>query len=82
MTAPTYSTPRYKAAGVLVRVQADGMFKTRAHRLLDALRARWSHRQGGYILPETKAAKFARLYAAGYDAGYLCRDITPPKGQQ
>ena len=78
----TASMPRYRAVGVVIRPEQDGIYKTRAARLLDALKGRWSHRQRGYVVSETKAVKFARLYAAGYDATIISRELIAPEKKE
>jgi len=75
-----YSIAPYRYARNSIRVvcpSRDG-WKTRAARLAEGLRGRWSHRAGGYIMTPTKAAKFERLYADGWDASYIGGELEPP----
>lgn len=64
----------------LTRENSDG-FKGVAHRLLDALNARWS-RQSGYVLSPTRATQWRALFVAGWDAEFDFRGAyghrTPP----
>lgn len=44
-------------------------FKTRAHRLSEALGAKWSRRYKGYLMADDSIAQmFVDLYHEGYDA--------------
>lgn len=45
----------------------DG-YKGRASYLAEALGGRWVHRSGGYVISPAGAAKFEKLFAAGFDA--------------
>lgn len=53
-----------------VHCVSDGSgYKNRAQRLIgDGLKGRWSGREKAYICSPTKAAKFEKLYAEGWDA--------------
>lgn len=44
---------------------ADPRYKDAGEKLLDALRAKWTHRHG-YTLPASRAAMFEVLYKAGF----------------
>jgi hypothetical protein len=75
----TITNARYARKCVAVRPTASGDgFKTRAHRLCDHLRARWSNREHAYIMAVTKREKFERLYAEGYDASNWSRELIEP----
>jgi hypothetical protein len=51
----------------------DG-WKSRAARLCEALNAYYSHRLQ-YVLSPGKFAKFEELYAAGWDANFISREL-------
>jgi hypothetical protein len=53
-------------------------FKGRASRLCDHLRGRWTHRDGGYIMSPTKAARFEKLYAEGWSAHSFSGELYKP----
>ena len=55
----------------------DGL-KTRAARLVEGLRGRYSGRERAYIVSPTKAAKFERLYAEGWDANSFSGELRAP----
>jgi hypothetical protein len=75
----TITTARYARNSVAIRPVSNGTgFKTRAHRLCDHLRARWSNRENAYITSPTKAARFEQLYAEGYDASNWSRELIAP----
>lgn len=63
------SQARYAKGQVIVRLDRDetGM-KNRQGRLAEALRGRWTGREGGYIMSAAKARKFERYVAEGKDA--------------
>lgn len=57
-----------KTPAVVVRPVSDGSgYKTRAARLCDCLKGRWSHAQGGYVMSACKAKRFEELWKAGRD---------------
>ena len=57
---------------------ADG-YKTRAARLAEALRGRYSGRERAYIMSRAKAARLAELYAQGRDACVITRTLDPQR---
>jgi hypothetical protein len=65
---------------VAVRCESDGScMKTRAMRLIrDGLNARYSGREKAYIVSPAKAAKFERLFAEGWDACVMKRELEAP----
>lgn len=80
MTEYTISNARYSRTGakVIHAPSSDG-YATRAQRLARGLKCRWSHRQNGYVCTPSKAAKFERLYAAGWDACSFSFALQEPK---
>lgn len=63
-----------------VRCASDGLFKTRAMRLIgDGLKGRYSNREHAYIVSPTKAAKFERLFAEGWDASSFTGELIAPR---
>ena len=65
----TVQPARYAKDKMLIRVtnSRDGL-KGRSSYLLDALNARYTHREHGYILSPAAVEKLIALYDAGYDA--------------
>ena len=65
----TVQPARYAKGKMLVRVtdSHDGL-KGRSSYLLDALNARYTHREHGYILSPGAVEKLIALYDAGFDA--------------
>lgn len=65
----TVQTARYAKGKMLVCVtdSRDGL-KGRSSYLLDALNARYTHREHGYILSPGAVEKLIALYDAGFDA--------------
>lgn len=87
-TAPsayTIKTARYSKTGAMViKTPSRDVYRTRASRLA-ATFGKYSHRQGGYVVTASGAAKFVELYAAGWDCSYLgekASDRTPPTADQ
>jgi hypothetical protein len=73
---------RYAKNSVVVRCPSPDGYKTRASRLIgDGLRGRYSGRAGGYVVSPTKAAKFERLYAEGWDANGFSGELQSPRVQ-
>jgi hypothetical protein len=68
---------RYAKGMLLVRVRSESGLKSRAARLLGALKCRWTNREGGYICSPTKFAKFERLFSEGRDASFF-GELEPP----
>lgn len=63
-----------------VRCPSSTGYKTRAARLVEALKGRYSHRERAYIVSPAKAAKFEKLYADGWDASAVTGELEPPHG--
>lgn len=65
----TVGPARYAKGKMLVRVtdNCDGL-KGRSSYLLNALNARYTHREHGYILSPGAVEKLIALYDAGFDA--------------
>jgi hypothetical protein len=85
MTNQEYTIELAKYAGrwndkrqMAVSCPGAGGYKTRAGRLAEALKGRYSNRERAYIMSATKAAKFERLYAEGWDVG-LFGDLIAPE---
>lgn len=78
MNAYMISPYRYAKGSVVCRCTSNDGWKTRASRLADGLRGRWSHRAGGYVMSPAKAARFERLYAEGWDASAFTGKLEPP----
>lgn len=74
----TISPARYSKGKVVVRCPSRDGFKTRAARLAEGLRGRWTHRAGGYVMTPAKAARFERLYAEGWDASCITGELEAP----
>jgi hypothetical protein len=76
--APSISVARYAKGMAAVRCPSGDGYKTRAMCLCEALRGRYSGREGAYIMSQTKAAKLAKLYAEGWNANFVSRALIPP----
>ena len=68
MSTYTITDARYAKNAIAVRCPSDDGYKTRAGRLCDYLRARWSNREKAYIMAATKRKRFEQLHDDGYDA--------------
>jgi hypothetical protein len=84
MTTTDYTISPARYAGrwngkpqMAIRCTPTDGYKTRAMYLAEALKGRWSGRERAYIVSPTKAAKFERLYAEGWDAGLLGNLVAP-----
>lgn len=66
--APMIGAARYAKGMMTARCPSSDCFKSRAGRLAEALRGRFSKREHAYIMSTSKARKLAELYAAGADA--------------
>lgn len=69
--APELSPARYSKGNVAVRTQSPDGYKTRAARLADHLRGRYSNREHAYIMSPSKAKKLKTLFEAGRDASFF-----------
>jgi hypothetical protein len=75
------SPARYAKGQVAVRIEpAPDGFKTRAHRLADAIGGRRSGREKAHIMSPAKAARLQSLYASGWDANSYNGELEPPPG--
>ena len=71
---------RYAHGQMLVTCRSDGTgWKTRAMALCGALNGRWTNRERGYIMSPTKAAKFEKMYAAGWSGNVVSGDLIAPE---
>lgn len=77
-TAPTISSARYARNMMAVHCPSNDGFKSRAACLAEALRGRYSGREGAYIMSPTKAERLRNLYAAGWDANCISKKLIPP----
>lgn len=79
--AYTIRPARYAKGQMAVHTVSDGSgFKTRADCLIgDHLKGRYSGRERAYIVSPSKARKFEKLYAEGYDANCVSGDLIKPK---
>ena len=74
----TTAPARYARGMVAVHPIRTGTgYASRASLLCRHLNARWSGREGAYIMSPTKAAKLERLFAEGYDATIFGKLIHP-----
>jgi len=76
---PQISPARYAKNKMLVRAPSATGYKTRAARLADALKGKWTNRERGYIMSKTKAEKLKKLYTDGWDADFYTGKLEPPK---
>lgn len=68
----------YSEGNFAVQVHNDTGWKCTLNDLLDALHARYSHRENCYILSPSKLAKFERMVKEGWTAGWG-GDFRPPE---
>lgn len=63
------SGPCRRPAGKMVLRPQDDRdgYKGRSSYLAECLGGRWSHQAGGYVMSPAAAAKFEKLYRAGFD---------------
>lgn len=76
---PTIWAARYSKGNVLAKCLSVDGFKTRAARLAEALRGRYTGREKGYVMSPTKAEKLLRLYAEGWDASSVTGQLEAPR---
>lgn len=77
----TVSAARYAKGMFLVRTSGSNEgLKTRGDRLLGAIRARYTHRERGYVLSKSKLARFEELFRDGWDANFFSNDLIDPSG--
>lgn len=80
MSDYTITKARYAKGQMAVHCQSNGSgFKTRAMRLCEALRGRYSGREDAYIMSPTKATKLERYHREGWDATFVTAELVPPK---
>ena len=73
------SIARYSKGNFLVRCPSPDNYKTRASRLIgDALKCRWTNREGGYVASPSKLRRFEKLYADGWDACAITGRLRSP----
>lgn len=77
--APIFSHARYAKQSYAVRCPTPDAYKTRAARLVEALRGRYSGREHAYIMPRSKALKLARLWSNGLDACAVTGKLEEPR---
>lgn len=84
MSAPAYTREvnRYgRTQSVVIRSHNTDGLRSRADRLA-ATFGRWSSRAKGYTMTPQEADRFERMYAQGWDGGYLssrAADRVPPR---
>jgi hypothetical protein len=67
----TIGQARYSKGNVLIQpTRNESHTKGRAERLLGALNCRYTNREHGYVCSPSKAKKFEKLLADGWDASY------------
>lgn len=76
------SRARYAKKCVAVRCPSSNGCKTRAARLAEALKGRWSNRERAYIMSEPKERRLRELYAEGWDASIMTGELEPPTKEQ
>lgn len=83
MSETDYSThpARYAKGQLLIRCPSTTGYKTRAARLIEGLKGRWTNREHGYVLSPTKLTRFEKLYAEGWDASIMTGELQSPKGK-
>lgn len=69
--APSFSSARYARNMIAVTAPGVGGYKSRAGRLCEHLKARYSNRENAYIMSFAKSEKLRRLFARGADANSL-----------
>lgn len=79
---PSLSTfkTRTGQAQAVVRTPIRDAYKSPAARLAEVLGGRWSHRQGGYVMPQRKAERMLELWRADATACVFSRKITLTDG--
>ncbi len=74
----TLSPARYAKGMVVFRQEGNQGMKGRGSRLAEGLRARWNHRDGGYVLSPSKARKLIEYMEKGWDASLIDWKLVPP----
>jgi hypothetical protein len=75
----TVSKARYAKRSVAVRCPPTNGFKTRAARLAEGLKGRYSNREHAYIMSESKARRLRELFDSGWDASFITGVLEPPR---
>jgi hypothetical protein len=71
MEAFTIQPARYAKKMMAVSCPSEGGYKSRAARLAHSMaRGRYTHRERAYLMSQSRARDFEKLYALGWDAGY------------
>lgn len=73
------SDARYAKGKKIVRCPSNDGWKTRAARLAEQLCSHYTGREHGYVMSPTRARKFIELYAAGWDACSIRKELQPPR---
>jgi hypothetical protein len=79
MTEPAFTVARARYAKGMMAVSCpsnDG-WKTRAARLAEHLKGRWTGREKAYILSPRKAQRLQELFDAGRDASAITGELYP-----
>ena len=74
----TISNARYAKGQKLICCHTNDQYKTRAHRLVEALKGRYTGRENGYIVSPTKAQRFEKLYLKGWDGKIMTAELVAP----
>lgn len=77
----TINKARYAKRSMAIRCPSTTGYKTRAARLVEGLKGRYSNREDAYIVSLTKAAKFEKLYAEGWDGRHMTAEIYLPANE-
>jgi len=75
---PEIRPARYAKGQMAARCPSSDGYKTRAGRLAEHLRGRYSNREGAYILSPSKARRLLELFEAGRDASAITGELYPP----
>lgn len=71
---------RYSKGNNLIRpVPTGNGTKSRAERLLCALRCRYTNRERGYVATPSKTVRFEKLFADGWDANFFSNELQAPE---
>ena len=77
----TIDKARYAKKSIIIKAPSNASHtKTRAMRLAEHLHGRWSNREGGYIMSETKQQKFIDLFNDGRDASAVTGELYKKDG--
>lgn len=73
------SPAKYAKNSVAVQTKSVQGFKSRAARLTEALKGRYSGRERAYIMSKAKAAKLQKMLDEGWDANSVSKELIPPE---